>query len=1507
MKHILTVLFSCLALLADAQSSGAPRVMPIDNGKLVSDLDGNKKAITNLGSISVGSGTITNGAVNPNDIVNYRVLTNKLNDTVIGLNLTNKLDRSEFYATNSNVYGVLGTKASTNDLNSAITNETNQRVSGDVAGSNNVLYATNSLWGATTNFVKYAITGKVDKVEFYLTNDVLTVSLTTKASTNNVPKWDESWSWGNHALAGYVLNSWMTNWLSTNVFGMMISASGGLTAITNNGIVTIDGSSKASTNDLNTAITNESNLRVSGDISSTNYVNNATNNLWISTTNLVNDSITNEASQRVSGDVAGTNYVNTFTNRILTALQPIDLAPYYPRSNPSNYISNATSLFSTNGNTFVTVEGTNVDVWAIVDAWNITFSADFSSRIPPSLFPLHTNYVFTSYPNILIDGAWTIMYFTNNVWSISCRLTPFNYDNWNSTTNSYILDSSNGGNGHAYVTSCRTPIIVSHLASMNDLVSFIADATNTLWMATTNFINTSITNEVSKRAFGDIASTNYVNTFTNKILNAWQNSSYVTNTFVWDSDGTNITITGYKGQGGDVVFPTIINGMPVKSVGALVLGAYANIVDSVRGDSIEEIKASAFSYSSITNATFPSLKNLGISAFDSCSLLNSAYLGSVTFIDQGAFGSISSAYLNIYYSGNEPSVNPGGDFIFFNTTATVTNIVVNPIAVWGTTFGGMPVVRLDLYGRLLGNANTASALSEGTASNKLENAITNITISGEASLTQNNSIVSIIISNQVTETSINNAGGVTTNNVIYTNTVAKANSALQSGATNDLWIATTNLVNVSITNEASQRASGDVSSTNYVNSSTNNLWISTTNLVNDSITNEASQRVSGDVAGTNYVNTFTNRILTALQPIDLAPYYPRSNPSNYISNATSLFSTNGNTFVTVEGTNVDVWAIVDAWNITFSADFSSRIPPSLFPLHTNYVFTSYPNILIDGAWTIMYFTNNVWSISCRLTPFNYDNWNSTTNSYILDSSNGGNGHAYVTSCRTPIIVSHLASMNDLVSFIADATNTLWMATTNFINTSITNEVSKRAFGDIASTNYVNTFTNKILNAWQNSSYVTNTFVWDSDGTNITITGYKGQGGDVVFPTIINGMPVKSVGALVLGAYANIVDSVRGDSIEEIKASAFSYSSITNATFPSLKNLGISAFDSCSLLNSAYLGSVTFIDQGAFGSISSAYLNIYYSGNEPSVNPGGDFIFFNTTATVTNIVVNPIAVWGTTFGGMPVVRLDLYGRLLGNANTASALSEGTASNKLENAITNITISGEASLTQNNSIVSIIISNQVTETSINNAGGVTTNNVIYTNTVAKANSALQSGATNDLWIATTNLVNVSITNEASQRASGDVSSTNYVNSSTNNLWISTTNLVNDSITNEANLRINGDNSGTNYVNNATNTLWITTTNLINNIITNESTQRISGDVASTNYVNSVLPLKVDISNGIATNLTVRDSIKAERFDYVTGTTVITGTTYTKKVYFLDSDGDTVILDVSGGVLTSDRISQ
>jgi hypothetical protein len=147
--------------------------------------------------------------------------------------------------------------------------------------------------------------------------------------------------------------------------------------------------------------------------------------------------------------------------------------------------------------------------------------------------------------------------------------------------------------------------------------------------------------------------------------------------FLIETNNAAITITGYaETLPADVVIPSYIGGLPVRAIG---LYAFANSLY-------------------LTTIIIPNgVTSIGQGAFVNNSNIDTVIIpDSVRSIGSSAFG--HSAYLtSIYFSCDAP-IDEGD---LFNELATnqVTNYVTNPQATgWGATWGGMPVVRLPLYG-----------------------------------------------------------------------------------------------------------------------------------------------------------------------------------------------------------------------------------------------------------------------------------------------------------------------------------------------------------------------------------------------------------------------------------------------------------------------------------------------------------------------------------------------------------------------------------------------------------------------------------------------------------------------------------------------------------------------------------------------------------------------------------------------------------------------------------------
>ena len=223
----------------------------------------------------------------------------------------------------------------------------------------------------------------------------------------------------------------------------------------------------------------------------------------------------------------------------------------------------------------------------------------------------------------------------------------------------------------------------------------------------------------------------------------WPSSATPSSWFTFTTNNNEITITGYDiGGGTDVVIPDYINGWPVTGIGesafspdyvgmaitsvsapqvttigeaafiscgvvasvsapqATTIGSYVFSGCSLASVSLPQattIGEGAFtSCSSLTSISLPQATTIGNAAFNSCPVLASVSLPQVTTIGDNAFSN-SPVLTSVYFDSSAPTI---GTDIFYGIEANqVTNYVTNPQATgWGATLGGMPVVRLPLYG-----------------------------------------------------------------------------------------------------------------------------------------------------------------------------------------------------------------------------------------------------------------------------------------------------------------------------------------------------------------------------------------------------------------------------------------------------------------------------------------------------------------------------------------------------------------------------------------------------------------------------------------------------------------------------------------------------------------------------------------------------------------------------------------------------------------------------------------
>jgi hypothetical protein len=140
--------------------------------------------------------------------------------------------------------------------------------------------------------------------------------------------------------------------------------------------------------------------------------------------------------------------------------------------------------------------------------------------------------------------------------------------------------------------------------------------------------------------------------------------------FFYSSDGTAITITGYKGPGGAVTIPATINGLPVTSLGSYACQSNSSLTSVTILNGVISIGAYAFAYcTSMTNVTIPnSVTSIGGSsnilyvgsAFLACRLTSVTIPGSVTNIGSSTFQNCYRLE-SVFFKGNAPS---HGSFVF---------------------------------------------------------------------------------------------------------------------------------------------------------------------------------------------------------------------------------------------------------------------------------------------------------------------------------------------------------------------------------------------------------------------------------------------------------------------------------------------------------------------------------------------------------------------------------------------------------------------------------------------------------------------------------------------------------------------------------------------------------------------------------------------------------------------------------------------------------------------------
>lgn len=168
---------------------------------------------------------------------------------------------------------------------------------------------------------------------------------------------------------------------------------------------------------------------------------------------------------------------------------------------------------------------------------------------------------------------------------------------------------------------------------------------------------------------------------------ALQNPESATN-FMWVSDGTAITITGYSGASTDVVLPDYLDGHPVTGFGQTF--RETGITSISGGNQVLGLAFSGFyNCPALTNVSLLGVTHVGSLCFVNNSLLKSVRIGAVTSIGEYAFHSCFG-FESLYVSGDQPST---GDGIFFGVSRLTVYVTSLTATGWASTFGGRPVVR----------------------------------------------------------------------------------------------------------------------------------------------------------------------------------------------------------------------------------------------------------------------------------------------------------------------------------------------------------------------------------------------------------------------------------------------------------------------------------------------------------------------------------------------------------------------------------------------------------------------------------------------------------------------------------------------------------------------------------------------------------------------------------------------------------------------------------------------
>jgi hypothetical protein len=190
------------------------------------------------------------------------------------------------------------------------------------------------------------------------------------------------------------------------------------------------------------------------------------------------------------------------------------------------------------------------------------------------------------------------------------------------------------------------------------------------------------------------------------------------------------------------------------------LGFYqCNALTSIKLDGVTNLSSFCFyNCTTIESVEFPSVLSIGDGCFDGCSSLKYAKIPKVSHTAIGVFANCLTL-TNVFISVDAPAETAE---VFLNITPNQVSIIVdNPTATgWGATWNGMPVVRKTVNAGTVitigdisagGNVEAATYTKNGVPFEGGENAVTNISVTGQASATRTGGNVSIVVSNQTAD------------------------------------------------------------------------------------------------------------------------------------------------------------------------------------------------------------------------------------------------------------------------------------------------------------------------------------------------------------------------------------------------------------------------------------------------------------------------------------------------------------------------------------------------------------------------------------------------------------------------------------------------------------------------------------------------------------------------------------------------------------------------------------